>query len=49
MQVHSTYADTKRFKRPRPLLCSSAPTRGVELLMRVRMESLCVHERTSRY
>jgi hypothetical protein len=47
--VHPTYADTMCFKRPRPFLCSGAPTRGVELLMRVRMGSLCVHERTSRY
>jgi hypothetical protein len=38
-----------RFKRPRPFLCSVAPTRGIELLMRVRMGCLCVHERTSRY
>jgi hypothetical protein len=47
--VHPAYADTMRFKRPRPFLCSGAPTRGVELLMRVRMGSLCVHERTSCY
>ena len=30
-------------------MCSGAPTRGIELLMRVRMGCLCVHERTSRY
>jgi hypothetical protein len=33
--VHPTHADTMRFKRPRPFLCSVAPTHGVELLMRV--------------
>jgi hypothetical protein len=36
-----------RFKRPRPFLCAGPPSRGIELLMRVRMGCLCVHERTS--
>jgi hypothetical protein len=35
MHVHATHADTMRFQRPRPIMCSSAPTRRVELLMRV--------------
>jgi hypothetical protein len=47
--VHPTRADAMRFKRPRPFLCSGAPTRGIELLMRVQMGCFCVHERTSRY
>lgn len=47
--VHPTHADAMRFKRARPFLCSGAPTRGIELLMRVRMGSLCVHERTRHY
>jgi hypothetical protein len=33
--VHPTHTDTMRFKQPRQFLCSGAPTRGVELLMRV--------------
>jgi hypothetical protein len=49
MHVHPTHADTMRFKRARPFLCSGAPTRGIELLMRVRMGCLCVHERTRHY
>jgi hypothetical protein len=49
MHVLPTHADAMRFKQPRPFLCADAPTRGVELLMRVRMACLCVHERTSRY
>jgi hypothetical protein len=47
--VHPKHADSMCFKKPRPFLCSGLPTRGVELLMRVRMGCLCVHERTSRY
>jgi hypothetical protein len=35
VHVHPTHADTMHFKRPRPFLCSGAPTRGVELLRRV--------------
>jgi hypothetical protein len=38
-----------RFKMPRPFVCSGPPSRGTELLMRVRMGSLCRHERTSQY
>jgi hypothetical protein len=47
--VHPTHADKMRFKMPRPILCSEPPFRGIELLMRVRMGSLCVHEHTSQY
>jgi hypothetical protein len=49
MHVHPVHADAMRFKRARPFLCAGVPTRGVALLMRVRMECLCVHERTSHY
>ncbi|KAF6254033.1 hypothetical protein COO60DRAFT_361307 [Scenedesmus sp. NREL 46B-D3] len=35
------------FRRPRPYLRSVAIPRGIELLLRVRMGCLCVHERTS--
>jgi hypothetical protein len=46
MHVHPTHADAMRFKRPRTFLCAGAPTRDNELLMRVQMGYLCVHERT---
>ncbi|KAF6259645.1 hypothetical protein COO60DRAFT_988393 [Scenedesmus sp. NREL 46B-D3] len=37
------------FRRPRPYLRSVAIPRGIELLLRVRMGCLCVHERTSQF
>ena len=47
--VHPKHADAMTFKRVRPFLRSGSPTRGVELMMRVRLGCLAVHERTSRY
>jgi hypothetical protein len=47
--VHKTHVDSMRFKAPRPFLCSGCPSRGIELLMRVRLRCLCVHARTSKY
>ena len=47
--VHPKHADVMTFKRVRPFLRSGAPTRGVELMMRVRLGCLAVHERTSPY
>ena len=37
------------FAAPRPYLCGEYPSFGFELLMRVRLGCLCVHERTSRF
>ena len=37
------------FGAPRPYLCCVYPSFAFELLMRVRLGCLCVHERTSRY
>jgi hypothetical protein len=37
------------FDAPRPYLCGVYPSFGFELLMRVRLGCLCVHEHTSRY
>ena len=47
--VHPTHVDQLSFKRPRPYLCVGYPTMGIELMMRVRLGCLCVHERTTRY
>jgi hypothetical protein len=47
--VHPTHVDAMRFKIARPFLCSGAPTRGIELLIRVRMSCLWAHERTRQY
>jgi hypothetical protein len=47
--VHPRHADSMRFKVPRPFLCVGGPSHGVELMMRVRLGCLCVHERTSRF
>ena len=47
--VHPSHVDSMRFKVPRPFLRSGFPSRGIELLMRVRIGCLCVHERTSRF
>ena len=47
--VHPTHVDSMRFKVPRPFLRSGVPSRGIELLMRVRLGCLCVHMRTSRF
>ena len=47
--VHKSHVESMRFKAPRPFLCSGCPSRGIELLMRVRLRCLCVHARTSTY
>jgi hypothetical protein len=47
--VHTSHVESMCFKAPRPFLCSGCPTRGIELLMRVRLRCLCVHARTSTY
>ena len=47
--VHPTHVNKMSFKRPRPFLCVSCPSKGIELMMRVRLGCLCVHERTRRY
>ena len=39
--VHTSHVESMRFKAPRPLLCSGCPSRGIELLMRVRLRCLC--------
>jgi hypothetical protein len=47
--VHASHVDSMCFKAPRPFLCSGCPSRGIELLMRVRLRCLCLHARTSTY
>jgi hypothetical protein len=47
--VHPSHVDAMGFRRPRPYLRSVAIPRGIELLLRVRMGCLCVHERTSQF
>jgi hypothetical protein len=47
--VHTSHVESMCFKAPRPFLCSGCPSRGIELLMRVRLRCLCVHARTSTY
>jgi hypothetical protein len=47
--VHTKHVESMRFKAPRPCLCSGCPSRGIELMMRVRLRCLCVHARTSTF
>lgn len=47
--VNPKHIDNMSFKRPRPYLCVGCPSLGIELMMRVRLGCLCVHERTTRY
>jgi TPP-dependent indolepyruvate ferredoxin oxidoreductase alpha subunit len=35
--VHTSHIESMCFKAPRPFLCSGCPSRGIELLMRVRL------------
>jgi hypothetical protein len=47
--VNPTHVQCMDFGAPRPYLCGVYPSFGFELLMRVRLGCLCVHEHTSRY
>jgi hypothetical protein len=47
--VNPGHVQCMTFCVPRPYLCGVYPSFGFELLMRVRLGCLCVHEHTSRY
>jgi len=47
--VHPEHVGRMSFANVRPLLSGCYPSYGVELLMRVRLQCLSVHERTSRF
>ena len=47
--VNPAHVNNMSFKRPRPYLRAVTPSLGIELMMRVRLGCLCVHERTTRY
>jgi exonuclease III len=47
--IHPSHIDRMQFQKARPYLCCGYPTFGVELMMRVRLGCLCVHERVSRF
>ena len=47
--VNPEHVECMEFCAPRPYLCGVPPSFGFELLMRVRLGCLCVHEQTSRY
>ena len=47
--VNSTLLQCASFSSPSPYLCGVHPSIGVELLMRVRLGCLSVHERTARF
>ena len=47
--VNPGHVNNMSFKRPRPYLRAVTPSLGIELMMRVRLGCLCVHERTTRY
>ena len=47
--VHPNHVASMRFKAARPYLRSGVPTRGIELMLRIRLSCLCVHARTRKY
>jgi len=47
--VHPTHVNDMSFDVVRPYLCVERPTLGIELMMRIRLGCLCVHEHALKF